>query len=76
MTLWFGGTRVKHSPFASALFFALTFVLPAGLVAQDDHHQHFQSDTLVLSRSVYEGKASTVTIGETLPLGCQGAQPA
>ncbi len=28
--------------------------------------------TLVVSRSVYEGKASTVTIGETLPLGCQG----
>ncbi len=63
---------MKHSPFASALFFALTFVLPAGLVAQDDHHQHFQSDTLVLSRSVYVGTASTVTIGETLPLGCLG----
>jgi hypothetical protein len=28
--------------------------------------------TLVVSRSVYEGKASTVTIGETLPLGCEG----
>ena len=27
---------------------------------------------LVVSRSVYQGKASTVTIGETLPLGCQG----
>ena len=34
---------------------------------------HFDSPgTLVLSRSVYEGKASTVTIGETLPLGCEG----
>ena len=30
------------------------------------------ADTLIVSRSVYEGKASTVTIGETLPLGCQG----
>ena len=28
--------------------------------------------TLVVSRSVYEGNASTVTIGESLPLGCQG----
>jgi hypothetical protein len=26
----------------------------------------------VLSRSAYEGKASTITIGETLPLGCEG----
>ena len=26
----------------------------------------------MVSRSVYEGKASTVTIGEALPLGCQG----
>ncbi len=32
----------------------------------------FQPGTLVLSRSVYVGKASTVTIGETLPFGCQG----
>ncbi len=32
----------------------------------------FLPDTLVLSRSVYVGKASTVTIGETLPLGCAG----
>jgi hypothetical protein len=50
--------------------------LPAALVAQDDHHHgyphHSQSNTIVLSRSVYEGHASTITIGETLPLGCQG----
>jgi hypothetical protein len=32
----------------------------------------FLPGTLVLSRTVYEGKASTVTIGETLPFGCQG----
>ncbi len=30
------------------------------------------ADTLIVSRSVYEGQASTITIGETLPLGCQG----
>jgi hypothetical protein len=40
-----------------------------------DHGQQnfrFLPGTLVLSRSVYVGKASTVTIGESLPLGCEG----
>jgi hypothetical protein len=32
----------------------------------------FVPGTLVVSRSVYEGKASTVTIGESLPFGCEG----
>jgi hypothetical protein len=32
----------------------------------------FLPGTLVLSRSVYEGTASTVTNGESLPLGCEG----
>lgn len=58
--------------------FALIAVLAAGKFgtarAQDHHFRHFEfvPDTLVLSRSVYEGNASTVTIGETLPLGCVG----
>ena len=30
----------------------------------------FKAGTLVLSRSVYAGSASTVTVGETLPPGC------
>ena len=40
----------------------------------DDRSKHFQflPDSLVLSRSVYVGTAATVTIGETLPLGCVG----
>ena len=40
--------------------------------ADDDRGQQFQfePDSLVLSRSVYAGKASSITIGETLPLGC------
>ena len=43
------------------------------LYAQDNQGDfRFQPGTLVLSRSVYEGKASTITIGETLPFGCQG----
>lgn len=50
----------------------------ASLHAQQNHPQdhdrgfQFVPGTLVVSRSVYEGKASTITIGETLPLGCQG----
>lgn len=62
-----------------ALILAAASVLAAGTFvgkafADDDHlgHFKFQPDTLVLSRSVYVGNASTVTIGETLPLGCAG----
>ncbi len=54
-------------------FAAVTFIgkLSAG---DDGHSAHFkfQPDSLVLSRSVYVGTASTVTIGETLPRGCAG----
>src|SRR5580704_8349520 len=44
------------------------------LSAGDDHSGHFkfQSDSIVLTRSVYVGNASTVTTGATLPLGCPG----
>lgn len=45
------------------------------LSADDDQHSNrfkFQPDSVVLSRSVYVGTASTVTIGETLPRGCAG----
>jgi hypothetical protein len=47
-----------------------------GLLAHSDgdggRHEHFEfkDDTLVLSRSVFAGTASTVTIGQTLPPGC------
>jgi hypothetical protein len=54
------------------LFLAATVTSPTQLNAQDDGGFEFKPGTLVLSRSVYEGKASTITIGETLPLGCQG----
>ncbi|MBV8902945.1 MAG: hypothetical protein JOZ22_04850 [Acidobacteriia bacterium] len=36
----------------------------------------FQPGNLVVSRSVYQGTASTVTIGEQLPPGCALAMPA
>lgn len=47
-----------------------------GLIADDDgdhgrsHRFEFKPDTLVLSRSVYAGAASAVTVGQTLPPGC------
>jgi hypothetical protein len=65
----------KHLIMTPMLLFALTVPSPTRLNAQNDHQDggfEFRSGTLVLSRSVYEGKASTITIGETLPLGCQG----
>jgi len=41
-----------------------------------DHHHHsefkgFVPGTIVLSRTVYKGTADTITIGESLPPGCQ-----
>lgn len=61
---------------------AAASVLAAGIFvnkarANDDDHGRqgrfqFVPGTLVLSRSVYTGNASTVTIGEDLPLGCAG----
>jgi hypothetical protein len=65
-------------PIAPIFFLAVTAGSPAGLQAQQNQPQdrdpsfHFVPSTLVVSRSVYEGTASMITIGETLPLGCQG----
>ncbi len=76
----------KHLLIAPILILAVSVGSPARLNAQQDHSQdhsqghskdhgrgfQFVPDTLVVSRSVYQGQASTITIGETLPLGCQG----
>jgi hypothetical protein len=35
-----------------------------------DGHFRFEPGSLVVSRTVYEGNANTVTVGETLPPGC------
>lgn len=65
--------------FLQVALFAAAFVLATGILvnkaAADDGHDHsgrfeFKPGTLVLSRSVYAGDASTVTIGQTLPPGC------
>ncbi|HET9401135.1 MAG TPA: hypothetical protein VFO34_09300 [Candidatus Acidoferrales bacterium] len=42
----------------------------SGAVRSDEESFEFRPETLVLSRSVYEGTASTVTVGQTLPPGC------
>ena len=65
----------KYRFAALILLLALAATTSARLTAQQDHQSsdfEFKSGSVVLSRSVYEGKASTITIGETLPLGCQG----
>jgi hypothetical protein len=51
-------------------------VLVSKMAADDDHHHsrhfRFQEDSLVLSKTVYAGTASTVIPGEALPPGCMG----
>ena len=56
----------------TALFMLTAGVFAPKVAADDDDFPRFFPDTLVLSRSVYVGTASTVTIGETLPRGCAG----
>jgi hypothetical protein len=73
---------VKKNLVPAALIISAAVVLATGTfvhkaAAANDNQDgrgrfQFLPDTLVLSRSVYVGKASTVTIGETLPLGCAG----
>jgi hypothetical protein len=75
---------VKTCQISAALFCAVTFASSTAVVAQNGHHNdnshqfsdsrqfQFRSGTLVLSRSEYVGTASTVTVGEALPLGCTG----
>ena len=58
---------------AAVLFFGATSTLTS--IADDDKGSDssnfkFKPNSLVLSRSVYTGRASTVTPGQTLPPGC------
>jgi hypothetical protein len=68
---------VKNNFIPTAIVVAVAAALTAGtlvrkVAANDDHfgHLEFQPDTLVLSRSVYSGEASTITVGQTLPPDC------
>jgi len=72
---------MKRVLIPAGILVALASILAAGtfvtrLTADDDHRRsdhdrfEFKPDTLVLSRSVYGGTATTVTIGQTLPPGC------
>jgi hypothetical protein len=67
-----GGTLEQEILPAAVTVGVLLAATAVGLLAHDDgdggrQHFEFKDDTLVLSRSAYMGKASTVTIGETLP---------
>jgi hypothetical protein len=71
---------VKKTAKAAVLTAGAAVALAAGvfanrLVADDDHGFggfRFAPDSLVVTRSVYVGNASTVIAGEALPPGCQG----
>ena len=55
--------------FASAMVLSGNYAVRAD-DKHDSDHTAFKQDSLVLSRSVYEGTAATVTVGQTLPPGC------
>jgi hypothetical protein len=69
---------VKKTLVSAAIAATLAAMLAAGtfvskVAANDDDdfgHFAFLPGTLVLSRSVYAGKSSTVRVGQTLPPGC------
>jgi hypothetical protein len=72
---------VKKRRTLAVLAVATAFGLAGGMFVSkmaaddDDHHsRHFRfaEDSLVLSKSVYAGNASTVIAGEALPPGCMG----
>ena len=70
---------MKNILISGALAMAVASMLAMGTsvtrMAADDHDSgrfKFKPNTLVLSRSVYVGTVSMVTIGETLPRGCAG----
>jgi hypothetical protein len=82
---WEGQSNVNKKLVPTTLAAAVTIALALGsfaikLRADDDGHDHdsshfstFVPGTIVISRTVYEGTADTVTIGESLPPGCQPA---
>lgn len=72
-------SQCVHAASRATLLLSAAALMAGSAFAQDnkrdhDHDRdfHFIPGTVVVSRSVYQGTASTVTIGETLPLGCQG----
>lgn len=62
--------RILVAGAIAALAVTATLALKANDDKSDSQQFKFQPNTLVLSRSVYAGDASTVTLGQTLPPGC------
>jgi hypothetical protein len=81
--------KKKLVPATLAVAVAIAFALGSFAIklrADDDDHDHdsdrdqdhsefkgFVPGTIVISRTVYEGTADTITAGESLPPGCQPA---
>jgi hypothetical protein len=61
--------RGRRDKASGRLRWLAAFVLPC-LVSAPLSAQYFLPNNLVVSRSVYTGTASTVTVGEELPPGC------
>lgn len=61
---------MKRAVLALALIIATAGIARAGDDGDKDGKQ-FKPNTLVLSRSVYEGTEATVGVGQTLPPGCK-----
>jgi len=64
--------KTVHAVLVVAMCSAVAVGLKAGGQNNGDHKFRFAPDSLVLSRSVYVGKADTIITGEALPPGCQG----
>jgi hypothetical protein len=77
----FKGIRTSARPPVLQSGLAVTFLL-SGLTGStvaiaDDDHPHFRPNHLLLSRVVYDNKASTIAVGATLPPNCTtGCKPA
>ncbi|HEY2461910.1 MAG TPA: hypothetical protein VGI16_13960 [Candidatus Acidoferrum sp.] len=68
-------TRISAAcAIAAASLLSIGAFVPKVAADDDDHNRQnnfqFKENTLVLSRSVYTGTPSTVTVGQTLPPGC------
>lgn len=68
---------MKRCPILVAFLIAATAILSGQSVNKSDAHDDdggrglvFKPNSLILSRSVYVGDASTVSVGQTLPPGC------
>ena len=63
-------SALRRLVFPLAGFISLAILASTPGVAAKNDKDHFEPGNLVVSRSVYQGVAGTVTVGQTLPPGC------